>query len=191
MADNKEIIDIGVEDKERKDQEITRGEDHGLGTEEGPTNTSRKERHLYPFRWKFWSLIVFFLVFIVLSGVLFTLEKLPIFTRKDTFSEINIVPSNLSEEILSPFYIQALSGSESFIRIDLSIVWDGLALVRYTKLKLRIRNDLYEYFNNMVTQEQKNFKNMSSDLEAGIHDIICESLNVNGIVVKIKEISCF
>ena len=192
MADNKKNIDTEFEDEEKKDQELNEGKDHEQGIEEGPSKTSHKERQPNHFGWKNLSLIIVFLAFIVALGVFYSLGGLSRFTRQDQFSTINIVPSNLSEEILSPFYIQGQSGSEaSLIRIDLSIVWDGLASVRFAKIKLQLRNALFEYFNDMASQNQDEFKNMSTDLEAGIQNIICESLNVKGIVVKIKEISCF
>jgi len=193
MADNEEIIGIGSEDEEEtEDHDLNEGEDNDSGIGEGVDKASPKRESLGRFGWIVLSLFGVFAVAIVVMGVLLGPEVVSRFTRQDLFTQIDMPPSSLSEEILSPFFILMPSGSEySLIRIDLSAVWDGLASVRYTKIKLQIRNDLYEYFKDMVAQKENDLENMSIDLETGVQEIICEALNISGIVVKIKEINYF
>ena len=193
MADNEEIIGIGSEDEEEtEDHDLNEGEDNDSGIGEGVDKASPKRESLGRFGWIILSLLGVFAAVIVVMGVLFGPEVVSRFTRQDLFTQIDMPPSSLSEEILSPFFILMPSGSEySLIRIDLSTVWDGLASVRYTKIKLQIRNDLYEYFKDMVAQKENDLENMSIDLETGVQEIICEALNITGIVVKIKEINYF
>ena len=193
MADNEEIIGIGSEDEEEtEDHDLNEGEDNDSGIGEGVDKASPKRESLGRFGWIVLSLFGVFAVAIVVMGVLLGPEVVSRFTRQDLFTQIDMPPSSLSEEILSPFFILMPSGSEySIIRIDLSTVWDRLGSVRYTKIKLQIRNDLYGYFKDIAAQKENDLKNMSIDLETGVQEIICEALNITGIVVKIKEINYF
>ena len=101
---------------------------------------------------------------------------------------INIDDDNLSEEILSPFFIPLETGSsKGAIRIDLSVIWDGLASVRYKKKELRIRSNLYGFIIDLA-EETEDLNNRISFLEAEIGRVFRDSLGVRDLAIKIKEI---
>jgi len=97
----------------------------------------------------------------------------------------------LSEKILAPFFIPApVDSSRNVARIDLSVVWDGLAAVRFKTKELQIRDHLYQYALDLA-KESEDLNNKLSFLEAGMSRIFRESLGVKNLVVKIREINYF
>ena len=103
----------------------------------------------------------------------------------------HIDEDNLMEEVLSPFFIPIPhSSSKEVVRIDLTIVWDNLASLRYKKKELRIRDHLYQYITNR-SKENEDLNTMVSFMEAEMSRTFRESLRVKNLMIKVKEIKYF
>lgn len=112
-------------------------------------------------------------------------EKIP------KISEEKILRDNLQEEELPPFYIPMPSdASEQVVMIDFSVIWDGLASVRFKKMELQIRNHLYGYLQKLA-ERRKDIKEKAPFLEAEMSRIFRETLGIPDVVVKIKAIKTY
>lgn len=106
-------------------------------------------------------------------------------------NSVNIEEDNLIEKELSPFFIPPSQGiNSSMIRIDLSVIWDGLAAVRFQNKELEIRNDTYKYISKL-TEKTKDLNSEVSYIEAEMSNIFREALGVNNLVIMIREINHF
>ncbi len=106
----------------------------------------------------------------------------------EIFVNADIHDANLSEEALSPFFIPPGRGNpEGAIRIDLSVVWDGLASVRYRKRELQVRSVLYSQLAK-IAEENDDLSSRVSFLENRISAVFRESLGAGTLVVRVKEI---
>ena len=103
--------------------------------------------------------------------------------------EIKIDEDNLREEILAPFFIPP-GPAEDTIRIDLSIIWDGLASVRFKKREIYLRNMMYDKFYD-IAKQNKDLNKKISYLEKEVSLMLRDSMGVQNLVVKIKEIRYF
>lgn len=103
--------------------------------------------------------------------------------------EIRIDEDNLSEEILSPFFVPP-GPERNTIRIDLSIIWDGLASIRFKKKELILRNMMSEKFNDIAEQNQ-DLNEKIPYLEKEVSSMLRHSLGVQNLAIKIKEIRYF
>lgn len=102
-----------------------------------------------------------------------------------------IVEDNLQQEMFSPFFIPLPpSSSKEVVRIDLTVVCDGLAEVRLKKNELQIRHTLYQHILDLV-KEHEDLDKKVSFLEIELGGIVKASLGVNELEVKIKEINYF
>ncbi len=141
---------------------------------------------------KKWIFLIILGILLAISGlgIKYAPNRLPFLTNKKfNNTEINIDEDNLSEEILSPFFIPP-GPSDNTIRIDLSIVWDGLASVRFKKKELGIRKMMYDKFYNMAEQNQ-DLNEKIPYLENEVSSMLRSTLGVQNLVVKIKEIRYF
>ncbi len=109
--------------------------------------------------------------------------------KKFEAMEVSIDEDNLSEEILSPFFIPP-GPADDTIRIDLSVIWDGLASIRFKKKELNLRNMMYEKFYNIAEQNQ-DLNEKIPYLENEVSSMLRSSLGVQNLAVKIKEIRYF
>jgi hypothetical protein len=135
----------------------------------------------------------------IIPGIILVISGLGIKYAPDRFSfltekkfktpEISIDEDNLREEILSPFFIPP-GPVDDTIRIDLSIIWDGLAAVRFKKKELNLRNMMYEKFYNIAEQNQDLNKKIPY-LESEVSSMLRRSLGVQNLEIKIKEIRYF
>ena len=141
---------------------------------------------------KKWIFIIILGMILGISGfgILFKPEQFQ-FLMKKSFKthEVKIDDNNLSEEILSPFFIPPGS-SDDTIRIDLSIIWDGLASVRFRKRELSIRSMMYDKFNEIAGQYQ-DMNEKIPYIEDEVSSMLQNSLGVQNLKVKIKEIRYF
>jgi hypothetical protein len=96
---------------------------------------------------------------------------------------------NLSEEKISPFFIPPGPADKS-IRIDLTIVWDGIASIKYKKNELSARHMMAERFYKLAKQHP-DLNAVKSDLENEIGSILRSSLGVQSLNIRIKEIRYF
>ena len=132
---------------------------------------------------------IFLILVIILAisglGIKFAPDRFSFLTeRKFKTPEISVDTDNLREEILSPFFIPP-GPADDTIRIDLSIIWDGLAAVRFKKKELNLRNMMYEKFYNMAEQNQ-DLNEKIPYLENEVSSMLRSSLNVQNQEVKIK-----
>ncbi|MBW1765903.1 MAG: Got1/Sft2-like family vesicle transport protein [Deltaproteobacteria bacterium] len=122
-----------------------------------------------------WSFLLALGSFFILIGLGITIgpkwlndhkKRHPVFKSGGTFQD------NLQEEGLSPFFIPLPPGSpKRVVVIDFSVIWDGLASVRFKKKELKIR-------------EQK-----AALLETEMSRIFRESLGIESLEIKIKQIN--
>lgn len=92
------------------------------------------------------------------------------------------------EEKLASLYIPLPEDEErEFAVIRFSVIWDGLASFRYKSMELQIRDRLYRYVVGF-SQEKTDLEEKSSFLEAEMSKIFRESLGMENLAVKIKEI---
>lgn len=111
--------------------------------------------------------------------------------KATVMSSTKIDEDNLSEEMLLPFFIPHHIGlSKGAARIDLSVIWDGLASVRFKKKELQIRDNLYGY---IVDFSKKNgdLSIKTSLMENEMSEMLRKFLGGGNLVVKIKEINYF
>lgn len=138
-------------------------------------------------------------IFIIILGMLLGVSGLGIKYAPEQFSfllkkyykapEVSVDEDNLTEEMLSPFFIPP-GAEENTIRIDLSIVWDGLASIRFKKKELNLRNMMYEKFYDIAKQNQDLNENIPY-MENEVSSMLRQSLGVQNLVVRIKEIRYF
>lgn len=140
---------------------------------------------------KIWFFIIPVLILAISGlGIKYAPEHFSFLMKKDFQTpEVSIDEDNLSEEILSPFFIPP-GPADDTIRIDLSIIWDGLASIRFKKKELYLRSMMYEKFYEVASQNQDMNKKIP-DLENEVGSMLRSSLGVQNLVVKIKEIRYF
>ena len=96
---------------------------------------------------------------------------------------------NLQEEGLSPFFIPLPPGSpKRLVMIDFSVIWDGLASVRFNKVELRIRDYLYRYIVELA-ERSEDLQEKTALLETEMSRIFRERLGMENLEIKIKEIN--
>ena len=104
---------------------------------------------------------------------------------------IDINEDNLSEEILSPFFIPPSDElSRGAIRIDFCVIWNVLASIRFSKKELRIRNDTINFITDLA-DETDDLNESIPILEQKMSMIFRNALGVRDLVIKIKEIRYF
>jgi hypothetical protein len=195
------------QDKEAPDEEEKEEiPDNELSTEEGekaddkekPESSKKKvsdKKKQPPVKNKFrkikWIFIIVIGVLLVASGIgfVFMPEKFHSLFKKDFKGPVIVNEDNLSEEIMSPFLIPP-GATNKAIRIDLSIVWDGIASIRFKKNELSTRNMMYERFYKLAGQHQ-DLNIVKSDLENEIGSMLRSSLGVQNLIIRIKEIRYF
>ncbi len=139
--------------------------------------------------------IFIFLIFVVLLGIsglglVYMPERFSFLFKKNfDYTETSIDDDNLSEEALSPFFIPPEPESKT-IRIDLSIVWDALASVRFRKNEQVIRNMMYEKFYEM-SKQHSDLNEQKTELENEIDSMLRKTLGVQNLKIRIKEIRYF
>ncbi|MBN1627585.1 MAG: hypothetical protein JW944_13760 [Deltaproteobacteria bacterium] len=107
--------------------------------------------------------------------------------KKPDYS-IDLSNNNLQEDDLSPFFIPAQEGSSrGAVRVDLSVIWDGVASVRYKTNELKVRAAVYEYLTD-IDRSIADTEDLKMIIEYGINNIFRESLGAKDLAVRIKEI---
>lgn len=107
--------------------------------------------------------------------------------KKPAYS-IDPANDNLKEEDLSPFFIPPSADlSKSAIRVDLTVIWDGVASVRYKTNELSIRSEVYDYLKD-VAENTEDLSSQKAALEEGMSRIFRKSLRVKDLAIRIKEL---
>lgn len=100
-----------------------------------------------------------------------------------------IFQDNLQEEGLSPLFIPLPPGSpKQVVVIDFSVIWDGLASVRFKKRELKIRDCLYGHIVG-IAEKNEDLQQKVALLETEMSRIFRESLGMESLEIKIKQIN--
>ncbi len=174
--------------EETGNETLSAGKDNNSGADEKPVNSDKKSGK------KKWVFILPIIIVVLLGtfflGLKFMPENFRFLFKKDVeYGKIIIDEEKLSEEALSPFFIPPGPENKT-IRIDLIIVWDSLASIRFRKNELVIRNMIYERFYE-IAQKHKDLNAQISYLENEVSIMLRKSLGVQNLIVRIKEIRYF
>ena len=105
------------------------------------------------------------------------------------FDSVN--SDNLYEEVLRPFFIPLPSEAPNrLVLVNFSVIWDGVASVRFKKRELQIREYLYGHLVKLA-RKKKDLQEKGPYLESEIRRIFQEALGREGLEVKIKGIKVF
>jgi len=108
--------------------------------------------------------------------------------KRSTSAPIDLTKDNLKEEGLSPFFIPPPADlSRGAIRVDLTVIWDGVAAVRFKTNELRIRSEVYDYLRKAV-ENTADIESQKPIMEEGMSVIFRKSLGVQDLAVRIKEL---
>ena len=92
------------------------------------------------------------------------------------------------EEALAPFFIPLPStSSERVAIIDFSVIWDGLASVRFKRKELQIRDSLYRFILERA-KEGEDLQQKAPILEAEMRRTFQESMGSKEIEIRIKKV---
>jgi hypothetical protein len=138
------------------------------------------------------GLLIGLLVFIFVGGGAIAIFKSglmnTIIGKKHSLPPVDLTSDNLKEESLSPFFVPPSSDlSRGAVRIDLTVIWDGLASVRFKSNELRVRAETYEYLKGF-TEKTMDLSSQKSIMEEEMGAIFRKSLGVNNLAIRIKEL---
>ncbi|MFH1491610.1 MAG: hypothetical protein ABII06_22090 [Pseudomonadota bacterium] len=201
MADEKNKIND--EDAPSEDQKAEDAEDPGDREErdeegkgpgrvlEGLNRLRRLPRSLFKGKWIWVSLsglVILGLGFALISRHAWTAPK-----EKEGpgLSQNKAVPENFYEETLSPFFIPLHPESpKGLMMVDFSMIWDGVAAIRFKQKELQIRETVYAHLVKLAAKK-KDISERTSYLESEMKKIFRETMGRDDLEVKIKEIKTF
>lgn len=139
-----------------------------------------------------WSFLLAFGSFFILIGLGITIGPKLLNNQEEKRPGIKpdgFFQDNLQEESLSPFFIPLPPSSpKRLVMIDFSVIWDGLASVRFNKVELKIRDHLYRYIVELA-ERSEDLQQKTALLETGMSRIFREWLGMENLEIKIKKIS--
>jgi hypothetical protein len=183
LADEKIKSDDSDEDETIRDSEETEEEDDSRAKEKG-----RKPRGSVIRRWGIPGLIL--LILTVAGTTVFLKPDLLrlIKGKRSVDYSIDLTNDNLQEEGLSPFFIPPSADlSRGAVRIDLTVIWDGVASVRYKNNELRVRAEVYDYL-TALAEKSEGLNSQKTVMEEGMSGIFRKSLGTKDLAIKIKEL---
>jgi hypothetical protein len=133
------------------------------------------------------------LIFLILAAagitVFFRPDLLSLIKGKRSVDySIDLTNDNLQEEGLSPFFIPPSADlSRGAARIDLTVIWDGVASVRYKNNELRVRAEVYDYL-MAFAEKSEDLNSQKTVMEEGMSGIFRKSLGTKDLAIKIKEL---
>jgi len=140
-------------------------------------------------RWWWVPGLLIFVLIVAGTAVFFKPDLLDaIKGKKKPDYSIDLSNDNLREDDLSPFFVPAPDGSSrGAVRVDLSVIWDGVASVRYKANELKVRAEVYDYLTDIdgKIEDPEELKNV---MEEGMTGIFRKSLGAKDLVVRIKEL---
>jgi hypothetical protein len=159
----------GSEDKGKKDASESKGKG-------GRLKGLRK-------KWLFLGI----LIFILFAGGAIAFLNLTS-GKKHSLPPADLTGDNLKEESLPPFFIPPSPDlSRKAVKVDLTVIWDGLAAVRYKAGELRVRAEAYDYLKGMAEKaDDLNLQKAVMEDEMGA--IFRKDLGVNNLAIRIKEL---
>jgi hypothetical protein len=127
------------------------------------------------------------LIFILFAGGAIALLTLTS-GKKQSLPPVDLTGDNLKEESLSPFFIPPSPDlSRKAVRVDLTVIWDGLAAVRYKSGELRVRAEAYDYLKS-AAEKTEDLNSQKSVIEEEMGVIFRKDLGVNNLAIRIKEL---
>jgi hypothetical protein len=92
------------------------------------------------------------------------------------------------EEALSPFFVPLpATSSERVAVVDFTVIWDGLASVRFKRKELQIRDSLYRYILERA-KKGEDLQEKAPILEAEMSRTFQESMGSKEIEIRIKRV---
>jgi hypothetical protein len=92
------------------------------------------------------------------------------------------------EEALSPFFVPLpATSSERVAIIDFTVIWDGLASVRFKRKELQIRDSLYRHLLERATKGE-DLQAKAPILEAEMSRTFQESMGSKEVEIRIKRV---
>ena len=157
-----------------------------------PDNANSEKGGLFSGKIKKLSLILLALIILTALGIIFGKTSIEGFFHKDDLIDLSLVnKDNLNEKMLMPFVVPLPpDSSSSAVRIDFSVIWDGLASVRFEGRKLYVRDQLYRLLLDL-TDKGEDLRTEADFLEQKMTMAFREILQVQNLAVSIKEIQYF
>jgi len=108
--------------------------------------------------------------------------------KKHTLPQVDLTGDNLKEESLSPFFIPPSQDlSRGAVRVDFTVIWDGLAAVRYKSGELRVRAEVYDYLKGFA-EKTADLASEKAAMEEEMGAIFRKTLGVANLAIRIKEL---
>ncbi|MBN1847739.1 MAG: hypothetical protein JW932_04060 [Deltaproteobacteria bacterium] len=193
-AEDEKDLPLSTEDGEEKNPE--KDEDIREADKEDVEATSTKEpkNRGFAFFSRNWLILVLSICLIgAIVGLTmrFAPQYIPHWQKKSMVDPSEGMKDNMREEPIEPFFIPLSPGvSREVIRLDLSVLLDGLAYFRYSKNDIWARDRLYQYLVEEAKKDQ-DFDTRISVLEMEMGGILKETLNVNNVLIRIREVKAF
>lgn len=152
----------------------------------------RGSRNVFSGKKKF--LFLFFMVLFPLGGLGLKFEGSTIknLFNKECFTDLNLVEKDdLTEKMLGPFIVPIPPDSRGdAVRIDFSVIWDGLGSIRFENRRLHVR---YELYHSILDLAGKNWdlRTESDFLEKKMAGTFRKILEVQNLAISIKDIRYF
>lgn len=163
------------------------GEESDAGDEgKNGSSGSKENRGIFRHIKKKWLLIG------VPVLILFTGGSIAFFNltgvKKHTLPQVDLTGDNLKEESLSPFFIPPSQDlSRGAVRVDFTVIWDGLAAVRYKSGELRVRAEAYDYLKGF-SEKTADLTSEKAAMEEEMGAIFRKTLGVANLAIRIKEL---
>jgi len=108
--------------------------------------------------------------------------------RPPRFDSSGELRDHVVEEALSPFVVPLpATSAERIAVIDFTVIWDGLASVRFKRKELQIRDSLYRYILERA-KKGEDLQEKAPILEAEMSRTFQESMGSKEIEIRIKRV---
>ena len=108
--------------------------------------------------------------------------------RPPVFDSSGELRGHVVEEALSPFFVPLpATSSERVAVIDFTVIWDGLASVRFKRKELQIRDSLYRYILERA-KKGEDLQEKAPILEAEMSRRFQKSMGSKEIEIRIKRV---
>ena len=98
---------------------------------------------------------------------------------------------NLTEDVIDPFYIPTPDSSDhALVKLNMSVIWDGLAQVRYRSREVELRGTIYRMLTDMASDPGGQAMKQEV-VERELTMKLRATLSVQNLQVKVKDILFF
>jgi hypothetical protein len=188
-------ISVGPDTEELSDGEDVI-EEPDADTEETETlvskeKTGKSQRSLFKRKWVILIILLSIIGGIVGIGYRFGPEYVPGWPKKSAVVFTGEDQVDMREEPMAPFFIPLPPGSfKEVVRVDFSIISDGLASLQYFEKEVQARDRLYKYLADKAKKDP-NLNTQLSLLETEMAGILRDLLGVNSVLIRVKEVKVF